>query len=110
MANVIRKTYPAGFSTGVLILLYGLAFFLSQQIFEVSYTELKENQHFYFGMFLAATAFIIMVLILWEEILFPIKVKEVNGGMIFHNHRNKIQTQLFIHCAKPAIFNYLYLN
>jgi hypothetical protein len=110
MANVIRKTYPAGFSTGILILLYGLAFFLSQQIFQVSYTELKDNQHIYLGMFLAATAFIIMVLILWEEILFPIRVKEVNGGMIFHNHRNKIQTQLFIYCAIPAIFVYLYFN
>ena len=108
MANVIRKTYPASFSVGLLILIYGLAFFLSQQIFNVSYVALNTN--IYFGMFLVATAFIIMILILWEELLFPIRLKEVNGGMIFRNHRNKIRTQLFIYFTIPAIFCFIYFN
>ncbi len=110
MPNVIRKTYPAGISTGLLILLYTLVFFLSQQIFTVSYDDLDEHKNVLFGMFLAATAFIIMVLILWEELLFPVKLREVNGGMIFHNHRNKIQTQILIYCTIPAIFCFIYVE
>ena len=110
MTNVVRKTYPAAFSAGIMILIYALTFFLSQQIFTVPISALNQNKSVYFGMFLASTAVIIMILILWEELLFPIKLREVNGGMIFHNHRNKIRTQLLIYCTIPAIFSYIYLN
>ena len=110
MANIIRKTYPGAFSTGLLILIYALAFFLSHQIFAVKISDLNENKRVYFGMFLAATAVVIMILILWEELLFPIKVKEINGGMTFRNHRNKILTQLFIYCIIPVIFGFIYFN
>ena len=108
MANVIRKTYPPAFSAGLLILIYAVVFLLSEQVFKVSVHEL--NQNIYIGMFLVATAFMIMILILWEELLFPIKVKEVNGGMDFHNHRNKIQTQLMIYLTIPVIFIFVYFN
>jgi hypothetical protein len=61
-------------------------------------------------MLLVGAAVIIMLLIIWEEILFPIKVIEVNGGMIFRNHRTKLITQLLIYCSIPAIFGFIYFE
>jgi hypothetical protein len=61
-------------------------------------------------MFLVAIAVVIMVLIIMEEILFPIRVKQVNGGMVFSNHRTKLKTQVLIYCSIPAIFGFIYLE
>lgn len=110
MGKLIRPTYPTAFSVGLLCLIFGLAFFLAQQIFKVSFSELNEKPEYYVGMFLAALAVLIMVLILWEEILFPIKIKEVNGEIEFRNHSKKIQTQLIIYCTIPAIFIFLFFE
>ena len=110
MGKLIRKTYPAGFSIGLLALIFIISFLLSHQIFEVSIHDLDENEYVYFGMFLVAMAVIIMVLIIWEEILFPIKTKEVNGGILFKNHRTKLYLQLLIFCSIPVIFVFIYLE
>jgi hypothetical protein len=110
MGKLIRPTYPAEFSIGLLILIFVIACLLSHQIFEVPFHELEENKAVYFGMFLVGIAVVITLLIIWEEILFPIKVKEVNGGMIFRNHGTKLKTQLFIYCSIPAIFGFIYLE
>ncbi len=110
MKKIIRPTYPIEFSIGVLILIFVFAFFLSHQIFDVRVHDIHETEGLYFGMFLVSSALIIMILIMWEEILFPIRVKEVKGGMIFRNHRNKLKTQAFIYCAIPIIFIFIYLE
>jgi len=110
MGKVIRATYPAGFSIGVLILVFIISFFLSHQIFEVPFSDLHENKNVYFGMFLVGAAVIIMFLVIWEEILFPIKIREVNGGVIFRNHRTKLLTQGLIYLTIPAIFTFIYLE
>ena len=74
MGKIIRPTYPVEFSVGLLILIFVLSFFLSSQIFDVRWHELMEGTSAYFGMFLISIAVIVMVLILWEDFLFPVKV------------------------------------
>lgn len=109
MAKVIRSTYPIEFSVGLLILIFVLSFFLSSQLFYVHWRELMDGTNVYVGMFLISAAVIIMVLILWEEFLFPIRVKPTaDEGMVFHNHRTKLQAQLLIYLLIPAIFAFVY--
>jgi hypothetical protein len=108
MAKIIRPTYPVEFSIGLLILIFVLSFFLSSQIFDVRWRELMDGTNVYFGMFLISSAVVIMVLILWEEFLFPIKIKPGADGMVFHNHRTKLKTQLLIYFIIPAIFIFVY--
>jgi len=111
MAKVIRSTYPKEFSIGLLILIFALSFFLSTQVFEVTWSQLMEGgTNVYFGMFLISTAVIIMVLILWEEFLFPIQIRPADNGFIFRNHRTKLKTQLLIYFLIPIIFVFVYLN
>jgi hypothetical protein len=110
MGKIIRPTYPKEVSIGVLLLIFIFSYLLSHQIFDVRVHELKENKHVYYGMFLVSIAVIIMVLIMWEEILFPIKIKEIKDGMIFRNHRTKLKAQLLIYCSIPAIFVFIYLE
>ena len=110
MGKLIRPTYPAGFSIGVLVLIFIITYFLSHQIFEVPVSALHKNQHIFVGMFLVATSVIIVFLIIWEEILFPITVKELNGGIIFSNHGTKLRTQLLIFLTIPALYCYIYFN
>jgi hypothetical protein len=110
MQKLIRPTYPTEFSMGLLLLVFIISFLLSHQIFEVPFSGLGQNQHVYFGMLLVAIAVIIMLLIICEEILFPIKIREVKGGVIFKNHRRKLKTQLLIYCIIPAIFCFIYFE
>ncbi|MEJ0057482.1 MAG: heavy metal transporter [Bacteroidota bacterium] len=59
-------------------------------------------------MFLVSSAVIIMFLVLWEEFLFPVKVKPSGDGVVFRNHRTKLKKQLLIWCLIPAIFAFVY--
>jgi hypothetical protein len=110
MGKIIRSTYPAGFSIGVLLLIFIIATFLSHQIFEVPIHDLDQNINVYYGMFLVGVAVIIMTLIMWEEILFPIKLKAVDGGLVFRNHRTKLKAQVLIYFSIPAIFTFIYFE
>src|SRR4051812_4823235 len=96
MKKIIRPRYSVELSIGLLLLIFVISFFLSQQIFDTRH--LAEDEHVYLGTFLVSCAVIIMVLVLWEDFLFPIHIKpEADGGMIFRNHRNKLKTQLLIY-------------
>jgi hypothetical protein len=110
MRKVIRPTYPAEFSIGMLALIFIISCLLSHQIFDVPFSDLDQNKSVYFGMFLVGIAVVIMLLIIWEEILFPIRAKEVQGGVIFRNHAAKLKTQLLIYCSIPAIFGFIYFE
>lgn len=110
MGKIIRPTYPVEFSIGFLILIFVLSFLLSSQIFDVRWHELMEGTNAYFGMLLVSVAVIVMVLILWEEFLFPVKVKSGKDGVIFRNHRTKLKTQLLIYGIIPVIFTFVYFN
>jgi hypothetical protein len=109
MGKVIRPRYSVEFSIGVLLLVFVLSFILAYQIFEIPKPELNDGKNIHAGVALISSAVIIMLLVLWEEFLFPVKVKSDEGGFIFRNHRNKLKTQLFIYCTIPIIFGMVYM-
>ena|SRR6478736_3519534 len=110
MAKIIRPRYSVEFSIGILLLIFALSLFLSPQLFEIRGAEMNEGKNVYVGMGLVSTAVIIMLLVLWEEFLFPVRVKPEGGGVVFRNHRNKLKTQLLIYCAIPVIFIFVFLE
>jgi hypothetical protein len=110
MAKVIRATYPVEFSVGLLLLIFVLSSFLSSQIFQASWRDLMEGSQVLMGMFLVGVAVIIMVLVLWEEFLFPVHIKPTGDEVIFRNHRTKLKTQALIYFLIPAIFVFIYLT
>jgi hypothetical protein len=110
MAKVIRPTYPKEFSIGMLLLIFVLASFLSFEIFAVSWHEIVEGSGPFFGMLLAGLAVVIMALILWEEFLFPVRIKPIENEIVFRNHFTKLKTQLMIYCAIPLIVIFLFFN
>jgi hypothetical protein len=109
MGKIIRRTYSLEISIGLLLLVFVISFFLSGQIFRTSHAEVNGN-NIYFGMFLVSCAFIVMSLVLWEEFLFPIKVKPEKGGYIFRNHRTKLKQQILFYLLIPVIFTVVYFN
>ena len=109
MSKVIRPTYPKELSIGLLLLIFVIAFFLSGQIFSATATEMSGDLGAYVGMFLVSCALIIMVLVLWEEFLFPIRIKPTDAGAEFRNHRNKLKLQMTIYSVIPVIFVCVYL-
>lgn len=108
MRKIIKPRYPVEFSIGLLLLIFGLSLFFSHEVFRTPGVRLDERT--YFGMFLVSTAIIIMLLVLWEEFLFPTSIKPIKKGMIFRNHRNKLKTQVLIYTIIPVIFVFIYAN
>jgi len=106
MAKIIRKTLPLEISIGLLLLIFILSFLLSGQIF----AEHNEGKNLYLGMSLVSAAVVIMVMVLWEELFFPVKIKSEQGGVIFRNHGTKLKIQVLIYCSIPVIFGFIYLN
>jgi hypothetical protein len=109
MGKIIRPRYSIEISIGLLLLVFALSFVLAGQIFQMRGT-LNEGKNIYVGMFLVSAAVIVMLLVLWEELLFPVTVKPTEGGEIFRNHRSKLKTQALIFCAIPLIFIFIYLE
>ncbi len=83
MRKTIRPTYPLEISIGLLFLVFVVSLFLSAQIFAIRKPELNNGKNIYLGMFLVSSAVVVMFLVLWEEFLFPIKVKHEEGGVVF---------------------------
>ncbi len=110
MKKLIRPTYPKEFSVGLLLLIFTICCFLAPQIFIIPIQGLIENTDILIGVFLVSVAVIIMILIMWEEILFPIRLKEIDGGIIFRNRQSKLRVQVIMYCCIPAIFLYIYLK
>lgn len=110
MTKTIRKTYPKDFSIGVLILIFTLVFFLAGQLFEKNLSSDNGFFSIYLGEFLVSAAVLIMVLIMWEEFLFPVTIKPHGDGLIFRNHRTKLKIQALTYLTIPAIVIFLYLN
>ena len=108
MTKTIRKTYPRDFSIGVLAIIFVIVFFLSGQLFvkqpEVGFSSI------YLGEFLVSAAVVIMVLIMWEDILFPLTIKPVDDGLLFRNHQTKLMVQVAIYLTIPTIVLFLYLT
>ena len=86
MAKTIRKTYPLEFSLGLLLLIFVFSAFLSSEIFPVTWRQLKDGDHALIGMLLAGAGVVTMALILWEEFLFPVRIKPQEDVVVFRNH------------------------
>ncbi len=110
MAKVIRQRYSIEFSVGILLLIFVLSLFLSFQLFEIPQPALNEGKNIYLGAVLVSSAVIIMLLVLWEEFLFPVKIKSEEGGIIFRNHSTKLKTQLLIYSTIPIIFGFVFVE
>ncbi|CAN5426064.1 hypothetical protein BH09BAC3_BH09BAC3_06530 [soil metagenome] len=106
--KIIRPTYPKEVSIGLLLLIFVISFLLSTQLFATPVKKLDAEA--YVGMALVSIAVIIMVVVLWEEFLFPIHAKPVEGGLNLRNHRNKLRKQLLIYLAIPFIFVFIFVN
>lgn len=106
----IRPTYPPQFSIGLLLLVFIVASFLAHQIFRVTTNSKSDDLHIYIGMFLVGASVIVMALILWEEIMFPVNVKVVKGGLSYRNHRSKLFLQILIYLSIPTIYTFIYLT
>ncbi|HTJ49706.1 MAG TPA: hypothetical protein VL443_09655 [Cyclobacteriaceae bacterium] len=106
MGKIVRKSLPLELSVGLLLLIFSLSFLLSGQIF----AEHNEGKNLYVGMLLVSIAVIIMVIVLWEELLFPVKVKPEQGEVVFRNHRTKLKIQVLIYFTIPVIFAFIYFN
>lgn len=110
MAKIIRPTYPLNFSIGLLLLVFLLSAFISFEIFDTKWREIMQGDGPILGMALCGIAAVIMALILWEEFLFPIRIKPVEDEIIFRNHFTKLKTQVLIYCAIPAIVVFVFLR
>jgi len=110
MKKTIRSTYPVEISFGILTLIFVLVFLLSSQLFTIPWDNLAGGLDIYLGMFLVTNAAMVMVLIIWEDFLFPVKVKHVEGGLVFRNHRNKLITQGLFFLLIPAFYLIVYFN
>lgn len=110
MAKIIRPTYPLEFSIGLLLLIFVLSAFISFEIFNTSWHAIMDGDGPILGMALSGTAVVIMALILWEEFLFPVRLKPIADEIIFRNHFTKLKTQILIYCAIPAIVIFIYFN
>lgn len=57
---------------------------------------------------MVGSAVVIMMLVLWEEFLFPIHVRLDGDTVVFRNHRTKLKKQALIFCLIPVIFSAVY--
>jgi hypothetical protein len=110
MAKIIRPTYPAEFSFGILLLIFLLSSFLSYGIFNLRWHEVIHQGLGLLPMALAGSAVVIATLVLWEEFLFPVRIKPVEDEIIFRNHFTKLKTQVVIYSVIPIIVVFLYFN
>ncbi len=108
MAKIIRSTYPKEISIGLLLLVLVITAFLSLRIFDGHAARLNEGKNIYLAAAMVGSAVVIMMLVLWEEFLFPIRVKLDGDVVVFQNHRSKLKKQALIFCLIPLIFIAVY--
>jgi hypothetical protein len=108
MAKIVRSTYPKEISIGLLLLVFVITAFLSHQVFEGPVAALNQGKNTYVGAMMIGSAVVIMMLVLWEEFLFPVHVLLDGTTAVFRNHRTKLKKQALIFCLIPAIFIAVY--
>lgn len=76
----------------------------------VRWRDIMDGNNQIIAMLLSGLAVVLMALILWEEFLFPVRIKPSEHEIVFRNHFAKLHTQVLIYCAIPVIIGYIYLN
>lgn len=110
MAKIIRPTFPLQFSIGLLLLIFALSSFLAYEILDARWDDVLEGGNVIVAMLLAGVAVVIMVLILWEEFLFPIRIRPNKDEVIFRNHFTKLRTEVLMYCVIPVIVVIIFFN
>jgi hypothetical protein len=110
MKKLIQTSYPAEINIIILFSLFLISCFFSYELFDVRFHNPDHLKNAALGMVLVGVATVLMVLILWEEILFKAKAKEISGGLVFKNQRKKLKAQIFIFAFIPVIFGFIYLE
>jgi len=110
MSKLIRPTYPLEVNIFILTIIFLLSCFFSHEMFENHFRDRDDTYKGYAGMVLIGVAVLLMVLIVWEEILFQVKLQQVDGGLIFRNHQTKLITQLIIYGVITTIFFFIYFQ
>lgn len=108
--KVVRTSYPAESNILLLSYVFFIACFFSYQMLGVTFHDLLHWNTAYFGIFLMGVAATVMVLIVWEEMVFPIKANKVEGGWVFRNHRTKLKTQILLYSIIPVIVAFVYFT
>lgn len=108
--KVVRKTYRRDVSFGLMVIIFAVVFFLAGQLFEKHQPNVRGLIDLNLGRSLVSVAVIVMVLILWEEILFHVHIKPVDDGLLFRNHGTKLKVQILIYLIIPVIIVFLYLT
>jgi len=107
---LIRPTFPMPLTILLVILIFIVTGIFSRHIFDIQFQHAEERRAALLGMFLIGVACTLVMLILWEEILFPIKIKELDNGIKMSNHKLKLRVQVLLYLGIPLIFGFIYLN
>jgi hypothetical protein len=110
MKKLIHTSYPAEINVIILFSLFLISCFFSYELFDVRFHNPDHLKNAALGMVLVGVATVLMVLILWEEILFKAKAKEISGGLVFRNRRKKLKAQILLFSGIPVIFTFIYLE
>jgi hypothetical protein len=110
MKTLIRSSHKVEITLFILLNLFSFSVLFSYEMFDVRFHNPEHLENSWPGMVLIGVAAILAVMILWEELLFQVKVKEINGGLIFRSHRKKFRIQLLLFCGIPAIFTFIYFE
>ncbi len=93
----------------VISVIFLVAFFLSNPIFNLSYRDPVERNIAYTGMLLIGIAAMLVTLIVWENLLFSVQLKKVEGGVRVSNHTRKNVIQALLYAAVLVIFLVVFL-
>jgi len=112
MKKLVRPVYPVEISGVIICLIFLLTYFFSYHIFDAHFHFRDAQMHkaAYWGMFLVGIATVMATLIIWEEILFPVVVKQSADYLKVRNRRKKLHAQALLYLVIPVIFAFIYFN
>lgn len=106
--KTIRDSKPAETNVLMLAYIFFIACFFSFQMFGVRFHDFPNWGNAYWGMALMGAAATLMVTIVWEDMVFPVKEKKIDGGLEFRNHQTKLNTLILLYLAIPVILAIIY--
>ncbi len=112
MKKLIRPVYPIEISGIIVCFLLLITFLFSNHIFNIRFHlhNAEKYKAAYGGMFLISIAAVTAMLIIWEEILFPVVIKEYQDSLKVRNRSRKLQVQALMYLIILVIFAFIYFN
>ena len=110
MKKLVRPAYPIEVSVLMLCAIFLYTWFCSHQIFDGRLQYAEHRKIAYVGMLLVGIAVVIATLVVWEELLFPVRIKHHEDTLKVRNHRRKLQIQVLLYLTIPMIFSVIYFT